>query len=96
MKQVIDGRDAGAFISSALDDFGLDPHSFRIYARIARQSSGKNGCCESIYSMANACKMTLCEVDEALSTLLHLGLIEGDDSSVWLVPIPEQINGGKQ
>jgi hypothetical protein len=33
-----DGRNLPIFIHSELDDLGLDPYEFRVYARIARRA----------------------------------------------------------
>lgn len=97
MKQVIDARDAGAFISSALDDFGLDPYAFRVYARIVRRAGTKEGCFESLDNMAKACKMNRKTVYAAIKTLLSHRMIEkeehvGKPSTYWITPIEEWIS----
>lgn len=96
MTRIIDGRDAGAFITAALDDFGLDPYAFRIYARIVRRAGTKNGCFESIDNMAKACRIDRNRVYKALKLLIKHRLIEkephaGRPSSYYLTPSSEWI-----
>lgn len=76
MTRISDGRDAGAFITAALDDFGLDCYSFRIYARIVRRAGTKRGCFESIDKMAKACLISRDRVYAALKLLIKHRLIE--------------------
>jgi hypothetical protein len=96
MTRISDGRDAGAFITAALDDFGLDMPCFRIYARIVRRSGTKLGCFESIDNMAKACRMNRETAYRALKTLIKHRLIEkephpGRPSSYYLTPNSEWI-----
>lgn len=96
MTRIIDGRDAGAFITAALDDFGLDPYAFRLYARIVRRAGTKQGCFESIDSMAKACRVNRDTVYKALKLLVEHRLIEkephiGRPSSYFLTPPSEWI-----
>ncbi|MBD2653125.1 helix-turn-helix domain-containing protein [Synechocystis sp. FACHB-383] len=91
MNRINDGRDAGAFITSDLDDFGLDPYAFRIYGRIARRAGGRHGCFESIDNMAKACHMNRDTAYKAIKTLLKHQLIvkethKGKTSNYWLTP----------
>ena len=97
MTRITDGRDAGAFITAALDDFGLDPFEFRIYARIVRRAGTKEGCFESIDHMAKACKMNRDTCYRALKTLIRCRLIEkephkGKPSNYYLTPQEEWIH----
>jgi hypothetical protein len=96
MTRISDGRDAGAFITAALDDFGLDPHSFRLYARIVRRAGTKQGCFESIDNMAKACRMGRNTAYDCLKLLIKHRLIEkephtGKPSNYYLTPPSEWI-----
>lgn len=73
--QVEDGRKLGAFIPANLDDYGLAPFEFRIYARIA-QRSGSNEASESIANMTAACKMCDQVVKSSLRFLVAAGMLE--------------------
>lgn len=92
----MDGRDAGAFIPSALDDFGLDPYAMRIYIRIVRRAGTRQGCFESIDNMALHCKMNRKTVYQSVKVLLRHHLIEkvsvpGKTSHYYLTPSSEWI-----
>lgn len=96
MTRIVDGRDAGAFITASLDDFGLDVYSFRIYARIVRRAGTKKGCFESIDNMAKACRINRDTVYKSLKLLIKHRLIEkernsGRPSSYYLTPPSEWI-----
>jgi hypothetical protein len=62
------------FVHKALDDFGLDPFSFRIYSRIVRRA-GKDEAFESNKNMALGCRMSEAQVKRSLKTLTKHGLI---------------------
>ncbi|RCJ20108.1 hypothetical protein A6S26_05150 [Nostoc sp. ATCC 43529] len=74
------------FIDRELDDFGLDPYQFRIYARIARRA-GEKGAYESIKNMAQGCQMSEGKVKTSLKMLLQCGLITKEscpgDTSIY-------------
>ncbi len=72
---VKDEPELGLFVPSELDDYGLDPYEFRIYARIVRRA-GRNDAWESIPKMAQACSMSLSRARRALQLLKAAGLIE--------------------
>ena len=96
MSRVFDSRDAGAFITAALDDFGLDPFEFRLYARIVRRAGTREGCFESIDNMAKSCEMNRDTAYRALKTLIGCRLIEkeprpGKSSSYYLTPQSEWV-----
>jgi len=63
------------FVKSEIDDYGLDPYEFRLYARIARRA-GRAEAWESIPNMARACQMSLGRARKALKLLETAGLIE--------------------
>ncbi|MBE9038180.1 helix-turn-helix domain-containing protein [aff. Roholtiella sp. LEGE 12411] len=70
-----DGRDdLPIFIHSELDDYGLNPYEFRVYAHIARRA-GHLGAFESIKNMAQFCRMSEGKVKQALRQLIHYGLV---------------------
>ncbi|MEH1821515.1 MAG: hypothetical protein V7L31_20950 [Nostoc sp.] len=69
-----DSRTLPIFIDRELDDFGLDPYQFRIYARIARRA-GEKGAYESIKNMAIGCQMSEGKVKTSLKLLIECGLV---------------------
>jgi hypothetical protein len=70
----VDARDYGAFIPSFLDDWGLDPYTFRIYCRIARRA-GSGQCFESINNMADACRINRKTAMKAIKRLIECRMI---------------------
>ena len=81
-----DRRDVGAFIESKIDDMGLDPITFRVYARIVRIAGNSGISYESPESMAFACRIGLDELAQAFAALIKLGLIAWDcDSSEGVI-----------
>lgn len=62
------------FVHKELDDFGLDPYSFRIYSRIVRRA-GKGEAFESNKHMAEGCRMSLAQTKRSLKTLTDHGLV---------------------
>lgn len=72
---VLDEQELGLFVKSEMDDYGLDPFEFRIYARIVRRA-GRSDAWESVPNMAKACMMTESRVRLALQLLEAAGLIE--------------------
>lgn len=67
-------NDFSLFVSSDIDDYGLDPYEFRIYARISRRA-GRGQAWESISNMARACRMSESRARAALQLLEAIGLI---------------------
>jgi DNA-binding transcriptional ArsR family regulator len=63
------------FVKSEIDDYGLDPYEFRLYAHIARRA-GRGEAWESIPNMARACQMSISRARKALQLLEAAGLIE--------------------
>lgn len=51
-------RELALFVKREIDDYGLDPYEFRIYAWITRRA-GNGEAWESITNMASACCMAL-------------------------------------
>lgn len=60
-----------------LDDAGLDPYSFRIYARIVRRCAGAGSgkCSESLQSMADSCQMSRAAVGRAIRVLVKRKMV---------------------
>ena len=56
------------FVRREIDDYGLDPYEFRIYARITRRA-GNGEAWESLTNMASACCISLGRVRPALQIL---------------------------
>ena len=73
---VEDERNQPVFIHSELDDLGLDPYAFRVYARLARRVSGKQRrAYESVAEMAKGCRMSPRKVRDALRELETMRLV---------------------
>lgn len=64
-------------VRSDLDEYGLDPYEFRIYAHIVRRTGGKlSGVCfAKLKKTAEICKMSVRKAQYALKTLCDAGLI---------------------
>jgi len=60
------------FVRREIDDYGLDPHEFRIYPRITYRA-GNGQAWESLGNIASACRMAL---SRARKTLRLLNLAE--------------------
>jgi hypothetical protein len=56
------------FVRREIDDYGLDPYEFRIYARITRRSDN-NETWESMTNRTCACRMNLSRARLALQIL---------------------------
>jgi len=72
-----DERDLGAFIPSFLDDYGLTPDEFRIYARLVRRA-GNGRAYESIPHMALACRISERQTRYALRLFESTGMVEAE------------------
>ncbi len=70
-----DYRNLGAVIPSLLDDYGLDPYEFRVYARLTRRAGNHGQCWESISNIAKACKMSDRKAQYCLRLLEKAGLV---------------------
>ena len=71
-----DKRRKPIFIHSELDDYGLDPYEFRVYARFARRTGNTGQMYESVGNVAKACKMSERKVQHCIKVLLALRLID--------------------
>jgi len=67
-------------VHSDLDDYGLDPYEFRIYAHIVRRTGGKldGECFAKLKKTAEICNMSVRKAQYALKTLCDAGLILKD------------------
>ena len=63
------------FVRREIDDYGLDPYEFRIYARITRRA-GNGEAWESLNNMASACCMSLGRARRALHLLKLAKLVK--------------------
>jgi hypothetical protein len=63
------------FVRREIDDYGLDPYEFRIYARITRRA-GNGEAWESLANMASACRMSLSRARKAVALLKLAKLVE--------------------
>ena len=63
------------FVRREIDDYGLDPYEFRIYARITRRA-GNGEAWESLTNMASACCMSLSRARRALHLLKLAKLVK--------------------
>lgn len=87
---VKDRRDLPVFIHSELDDFGLDPFEFRVYARLVRRAGSGGTAYESVPNVAKATHMSQRKVRYALRVLCALGLVglsesRTGDTSIYVV-----------
>jgi hypothetical protein len=74
--KVKDGSDRiPVFIHSELDDYGLSPVEFRVYARVARRAGSNGKHSESIPNMASGWGIGKRTVQYALRLLTNCGLI---------------------
>jgi predicted metal-binding transcription factor (methanogenesis marker protein 9) len=66
-----------AFIHNFLDEYGLDPYEFRLYAHIVRRTGGKQSgvCFASLSKIAQFCKMSPRKAQQAMKILLKANLI---------------------
>lgn len=69
-------RELRLFVPSDLDDYGLDPFEFRLYARISRRAGKDGEASESVPNMAAACHITVNRARKVLQLLEQAGLIE--------------------
>ncbi|MUL39533.1 helix-turn-helix domain-containing protein [Gloeocapsopsis dulcis] len=69
-------RELRLFVPSDLDDYGLNPFEFRLYARICRRAGKDGKASESVPNMAAACHITVNRARKVLQLLEQAGLIE--------------------
>ncbi|MBU7584161.1 MAG: helix-turn-helix domain-containing protein [Nostoc sp. TH1S01] len=66
-----------AYIHNLLDEYGLDPYEFRLYAHIVRRTGGKpDGVCfASLRKTAEICKMSMRKAQQAMKVLINANLV---------------------
>jgi RIO-like serine/threonine protein kinase len=65
------------FISKAVDDYGLDPYEFRVFAHVARRANGSDGYCNASQDkMADICGINKRKVADSLKTLCELNILK--------------------
>jgi DNA-binding transcriptional ArsR family regulator len=66
-----------AFIHNFLDEYGLDPYEFRLYAHIVRRTGGKQSgvCFASLNKISQFCKMSPRKAQQAMKVLLKANLV---------------------
>ncbi|MEA5574643.1 helix-turn-helix domain-containing protein [Calothrix sp. UHCC 0171] len=62
-----------AFVHNFLDEYGLDPYEFRLYAHIVRRTGGKpqGVCFASLRKTAEICKMSTRKAQQAIKVLIN-------------------------
>lgn len=91
-----------SFIHSSLDEAGLSPVEFRVFAHVLRRA-GKDGFCYAgVTSMAAVCRVNLKTARRALSKLADYGMVTSDvrpgqatvhkptTPETWRLPLPKQ------
>jgi DNA-binding transcriptional regulator GbsR (MarR family) len=65
------------YVNNVLDDYGLDPYEFRIYAHVARRTGGRTQgeFFASLKKTAEICKMSVRKVQYALKVLCDAGFL---------------------
>lgn len=66
-----------AFIHNLLDEYGLDPYEFRLYAHMVRRTGGKpDGVCfASLRKTAEICKMSTRKAQQGIKVLVEANLL---------------------
>jgi MarR-like DNA-binding transcriptional regulator SgrR of sgrS sRNA len=66
-----------AFVHNFLDEYGLDPYEFRVYAHVVRRTGGKPNkvCFASLTKIAAICQMSVRKAQQSLKVLLEANLI---------------------
>ena len=69
-----------AYIHNFLDEYGLDPYEFRLYAHIVRRTGGKpeGVCFSTIANIATICKMSSRKAQQAIKVLKEAKFIKQD------------------
>lgn len=81
------------FIHSSLDDAGLTPQQFRLFAHLSRRA-GEDGCFSSVDNMAEVCKMHPDTVRECQKVLLEKCMIRKHErpgrTTIWEICQPKE------
>jgi hypothetical protein len=74
------GKSIG-FVHKELDEYGLDPYSFRVLCHIIRRTGGGIGkCFASLENVSSNCKMSKRKAQQCIHYLLSLKVIKRDKS----------------
>jgi len=76
-KEISSAPDSVAFVHNFLDEYGLDPYEFRVYAHMVRRTGGKpDGVCfASLTKTATICQMSVRKAQQSLKVLLLANLL---------------------
>lgn len=98
-KQSQDPPASIAYIHNFLDEYGLDPYEFRLYAHIVRRTGGKPGgvCFSTIAKIAEICKMSSRKAQQAIKVLKEANFIQqtkrpGRTDEYRVVPASEWVS----
>ncbi|MEH2024222.1 helix-turn-helix domain-containing protein [Nostoc sp.] len=66
-----------AFVHNFLDEYGLDPYEFRLYAHIVRRTGGKpeGVCFASLRKTAEICKMSTRKAQQGIKVLIKANFV---------------------
>lgn len=66
-----------AFIHALLDEYGLDPYEFRIYAHIVRRTGGKTRgiCFAKLSTISDICKISTRKTQQIIKILMSANFI---------------------
>ncbi|WP_242055110.1 MULTISPECIES: helix-turn-helix domain-containing protein [Nostocales] len=66
-----------AFVHNFLDEYGLDPYEFRLYAHIVRRTGGKpeGVCFASLRKTAEICKISTRKAQQAIKVLINANFV---------------------
>lgn len=88
-----------AYIHNFLDEYGLDPYEFRLYAHIVRRTGGKPGgvCFSTIANIATICKISSRKAQQAIKVLKEANFIKqtkrpGRTDEYRVVPASEWVS----
>lgn len=85
-----------AFIHNFLDDYGLDPYEFRIYAHMVRRTGGKQEgvCFASLTKTSKICKMSVRKAQQAIKVLVEANFLRKNPrigrTDEYRVTLPEE------
>ena len=94
--EMADERDLGAFIPAALDDYGLDPQAFRLYAHLSRRAGFGGRCWAGLTAIATTCHISIKTIRKKLDLLEELRMIRlsqrpGRTNTVTLTNVSEWV-----
>jgi hypothetical protein len=77
IKEILSPPTSVAFVHNYLDEYGLDPYEFRVYAHMVRRTGGKpDGVCfASLSKTAGICQMSVRKAQQAIKVLTQANLL---------------------